>query len=139
MKKTFQYITFLILALVIILCTVSCAGNIDTEAVWESATYISDTTVGNGANTVKVEITAGEKTIILTLRTDKATLGEAMLEHDLVNDATFFDTCNGIKADWNKDNAYWSFFVGDKRAEYGIGDALAATAGEPTYKLIYTK
>ncbi len=139
MKQTVKIWISLVLAVVLLLCTVSCAEKADATGLWENATYLSDTTLGDGANTVKVELTVDDQTIVFTVKTDKPTLGEALYEHQLINDASFFDTCNGIKADWDKDQAYWAFYVGDEMAMYGVGDEKAITTGEPTYKIVYTK
>ncbi len=141
MKQAMKNVSSAILAVILLLCTVSCAEKVDVTGLWENATYLSDTTLGNGTNTVTVEVTAGDKTVVLTVKTDKATLGEALYEHGLVSDPTFFDTCNGIKADWDADKAYWSFYIGDETniAAYGIGDEKSVTSGEPTYRLVYTK
>ncbi len=139
MKQTIKIITSLLLAVMLLFCFVSCKKQIDTTGLWENAIYRSDTGLGSGANTVKVEVTAAEQTVIFTIKTDKATLGEALFEHELVNDPSFFDTCNGIKADWNKDKAYWTFYVNDERVSYGIGDAKASTSTDATYRIVYTK
>ncbi len=139
MKQTMKITTSLLLVVMLLFCAVSCAEKVDAVGLWENATYLSDTTLGDGANTVKVELTAEEQTIIFTIKTDKTTLGEALFEHKLINDASFFDTCNGIKADWNKDQAWWAFYIGDEMASFGVGDPKAVTTGEPTYKIVYTR
>lgn len=139
MKSTIRISVSLLMTLLLLFCTVSCAEKVDSAGLWESAAYLSDTELGDGANKVTVEMTAQERTVTFTLNTDKATLGEALYEQQLINDPTFFDTLNGIKADWEKDNAYWAFYVGDEMAQFGVGDAQAITVGEPTYRIVYTK
>ncbi len=140
MKNTIKLTTVILLVVIISLGAVSCADKVDATGVWENATYRSDTVLGSGANTVKVEIEAEGQSIVLTIKTDKATLGEAMFEHGLVNDPLYSsDTCNGMYIDWAKSKAYWGFYVDGKLAMYGIGDAKAVTTGEPTYKIAYTK
>lgn len=139
MKNTVKITVSLILALMIILFAVSCGGEAE-EQLWEIATYTSDTTLGEGENTVTVELTAKERTIVFTIKTDKATLGEALYELQLINDPSFYNVCNGMTADWDKYKSYWAFYVGDETAPalYGIGDAKAVTVGEPTYRIVYT-
>ncbi len=139
MKQTTKIASSLLLVVVLLFCAASCTGKIDTAALWASATYSADTTLGEGASTVRIEVTAGEKTVTFTIKTDKATLGEALFEHGLVNDPVFFDICNGMKADWNKDKASWAFYVDGELSAFGIGDAKAAATGEHAYKLVYTK
>ena len=106
-------------------------------SLWDSASYTESTTVGEGALSFKITVECEEKSITLTVKTDKETLGEALYELELINDPSFFDTANGIKADWNKDKAYWSFYIGDDYAMHGV-DAEKITDGA-VYKLVYTK
>ncbi len=139
MKPTTKIIAALLLAAMLSLCATACSKKADTAALWKHATYPSDTALGEGANTVAVELVVGEHSVTLTLNTDKATLGEALFEHGLVNDPVFFDTCNGIKANWDKHKAYWSFYVDGEVALFGIGDAEAVTSGAPSYQIVYTQ
>ncbi len=138
MKKTLK-MTAVLLISVLLLCFSACDEKLDATGLWENAIYLSDTTVGEGANSVKLEIVAGEQSVTLTVLTNEATLGEALYQCGIVNDPIFFDTCNGILADWNNDQAYWAFYVNGELAMYGIGDAQAVTENAPEYKLIYTK
>ncbi len=137
MKQTLKLTASILLAVMLIFTVTSCGEAPD--ALWENATYTEDTTLGAGANTVVVEVVAGDKSVTLTIATDKATLGEAMFENGIVNDPSFFDTCNGIKADWDKDSAYWTFKVDGETAQYGIGDEKASTVTESAYSIVYTK
>ena len=81
-------------------------------------------------------ITAEDTTVTLTVKTDKETLGAALYELELVNDASFFDTLNGMKADWDAHSAYWAFYVGDDYANVGANETVIA--GGETYKFVYT-
>ncbi len=139
MKQTMKIGASLLLAVMLLFCAVSCAEKVDATELWENATYLSDTTLGDGANTVKVEISAEGKSIILTINTDKLTLGDALYEHGVINDASFFDTCNGMKANWNKGMMYWAFYVDGEIAEHGINDKKSVTNSVHTYKISYEK
>ena len=110
---------------------------IDATGLWATAKYLKDTTVGEGAKTVLVDIEADGKKITLTIKTDKATLGEALFELGIINDASFFDTANGIKADWGTDQAYWGFYKGEDYMMVGVNDAQIS--GGEHYRLVYTK
>ena len=81
-------------------------------------------------------ITAEDTTVTLTVKTDKETLGAALYELGLVSDASFFDTLNGIKADWDANSAYWAFYVGDDYAMVGANETVIQ--GGETYKFVYT-
>ncbi len=140
MKRITKAAASLLLIAMLLCCAISCGEKVDAVGLWETATYRSDKTLGEGTNTVTLAFCMAEQSIIFTIQTDKATLGEALFEHGLVNDPIFFDTCNGIQANWSKDHAYWAFYAGDSTvvAEYGIGDAKATTVGNPVYKIVYT-
>ncbi len=139
MKNTIKITALLLAVTALILCLASCEKTEPPSDLWSSAIYKEDTTLGNGANTVKVKITAGDRSVTLTVKTDKATLGDALYEEGLLNDPSFFDTCNGICANWKKDAAYWGFFVDGELATYGINDEAAATSGTHSYEIVYTK
>ena len=137
MKKTkFNTLAMIALALAMLMCFFACA-KVPAEGLWENATYRGDTTVGNGTKEIKADVVIGEDFITLTVKTDKATLGEALFENGLVNDASFFDTLNGIKADWNADKAYWSFYKGETYMMHGINDEKIG--GGEHYRFVYTK
>jgi hypothetical protein len=154
MKTTIKLILTMLLAFVMILSVVSCngektpettpqqqentpAGTVEATGLWATAKYLKDTTVGEGAKSVLVDIEADGKKVTLTLKTDKATLGEALFENGIINDASFFDTANGIKADWNADKAYWGFYQGNDYMMVGVGDVNIE--GGEHYRLVYTK
>ena len=71
------------------------------------------------------------------LQTDKEKLGDALFAEGLINDPTFFDTLNGIKADWDKDQAYWAFCTGEEYMMIGVNDQTISTGD--SYRFVYTK
>lgn len=133
MKKTKRIVLVLSL-LMVIAALFSCSDGAD---VWNDATYKSDTTLGEGSKTVVCEIAVGDNSVKLTLKTNEENLGEALFELGLVNDASFFDTLNGMKADYAKDNSWWAFYVADEMASYGVSDAKIS--GGERFKFVYTK
>lgn len=151
MKKTLLSIVALLMALVCAISFVACDNNAeDTEAetlakgeviaaggLWKDATYRSDITVGKGEKTIKLDVVADGKQITVTLKTDKATLGEAMYAEGLINDASFFNVLNGIEASWEKDQAYWAFYQGDTMMPYGVNDQKIN--GGENFRFVYTK
>ena len=67
------------------------------------------------------------------IHTDKATVGEALLELNLIaGDAgeygLYVKQVNGITADYDVDQTYWAFYVNDAYATAGV-DATAVEAG----------
>ena len=70
-----------------------------------------------------VDADGNEKSFEIT--TDAATVGEALLDEKLIDGedgqyGLYVKTVNGITVDYNKDGAYWSFYVGDSYAVSGV-------------------
>ena len=112
------------------------------EGVWANATYRKDMEFGNGAKTVVVEVKAADQTVAFTVKTDKDTVGAALLEHDLIagEDSAYglyVKTVNGILADYDVDQSYWAFYINGEYAMTGV-DTTEITEGV-TYQLVYTK
>ncbi len=125
------------MALMLIFSMTACLKNdTDTAGLWDTATYTEDTTIGQGEKTVQVEFIIEDKSVTVTIRTDKETLGEALYEHSLVNHPSFFDTANGIKADYNENQAWWKLCKGGEVSNVGISE-LRLTDGDH-YEIIYT-
>ncbi|MBE6609908.1 MAG: DUF4430 domain-containing protein [Ruminococcaceae bacterium] len=144
MKKSIRSIIAVILAITAILCVVSCGKEEtpDVEGLWQNTTYKADTELGSGAKTVKVEYKLEEKVITFTIHTDKETVGEALLEHNLISGdigefGMYVKVVNGITADYDVDKSYWAFYVNGDYAMSGVDQtAIDETA---TYQLAYTK
>lgn len=115
----------------------ACDGHkVDVTGLWEQATYTKDTTLGNGKTTVEVEFVIESQSVTITIKTDKETLGEALFEHSLINDPSFFDTANGIKADYSANQAWWKVCKGGEVTNVGVAD-LTLSDGDH-YEIIYT-
>ena len=110
---------------------------IEATGLWTNATYRSNVTIGEGAKTVSFTVEAEGKMITITLKTDKSTLGEAMYEHEIINDPSFFDTLNGMLASWTADQAYWAFYEGKTKMSYGVNEENIE--GGEAYRFVYTK
>lgn len=136
MKKVVTSALSLVLCLCFCVCLVSC-DDVEKKGIWENADYLKDTTVGEGSKEVTVIISGEEQSITLTVKTDESTLGEALYKLKLINNASFFDTLIGMKADWNENQAYWAFYDGeDNYMQVGVGEATIS--GGETYKFVYT-
>ena len=91
-------------------------GNtVSKSGVWANATYLADKEFGTGAKTVQVEVKAEGQSVTFTIHTDKATLGEALLEHGLIVGedgpyGLYVKFVNGIEADYDKDQTYWALY-----------------------------
>lgn len=113
-----------------------------TDALWVSAVYTEDVTLGEGKTSIEVVVTAGEKSITFTINTDKRTLRGALLDSGLVQGedseyGLFILTVNGILADYDVDKSYWALYHDGEYATTGA-DSIKITDGE-IYELRYSK
>ena len=138
MKRTVKIIALL-------LCLVLLAACGKTEAatgLWADALYSEDTELGSGGKTVTVTVEAEEKSIVFTLHTDCATLGEALMEHGLIageqsDFGLYVKQVNGITADYDIDGYYWGFYSGGEYMLSGVD--MTEIAGGESYELVRTK
>ena len=141
MKRIIKSATSFLLSVVLIFTLVSC-GATETVSIWDNATYVSDTEFGEGEKTVVVEVKAEEQTVTFTVKTDKDTVGAALLENDLIAGeddqyGLYVKSVNGIVADYDIDQTYWAFYIDGEYAMTGV-DSTEITEGA-AYKLEYTK
>ena len=139
MKKTFTLSISLLL--ILMLCLASC-NTVDAEGLWENATHRRDMTFGNGEKTVTVVVKVEDKSVNFTVKTDEEYLGDALIAHGLIEGeegayGLYVKKVNGITADYEKDNAYWAFYIGSTLAPSSV-DATEITEGE-TYAFMVTK
>lgn len=112
------------------------------SGLWKDAKYTEDTELGEGAVTVKVKVSAEDKSVILTVHTDRDMLGAALTDNGLVSGeeseyGLYIKFVNGIEADYDKNQAYWAI---SKDGEYLMtgADSTPIADGE-NYELTYTK
>ena len=159
MKKTFLTCTSLLLTLLLIFSLASCdlfqkeepqttaqeaeeGATIEKTGLWANATYVQDTEFGEGAKTTVVEVNVNNQVVKFTIHTDKDTVGAALLEHDLIAGedgayGLYIKVVNGITADYDIDQSYWSFYVNGDYAMTGV-DSTTIEEGA-VYSLVYTK
>ena len=132
-----------IIALLLCLALLAACGKTEaTTGLWADALYSEDTELGSGEKTVTVTVEAEEKSIVFTLHTDCATLGEALMEHGLIageqsDFGLYVKQVNGISADYDVDGYYWGFFSGGEYMLSGV-DSTEIAGGE-SYELVRTK
>lgn len=142
MKNLVKTSVCAVLAVILVLGLTACGNSVAKKGVWENATYLEDTTFGEGKNTVVVEVKAEEQSVKLTVNTDAEMVGDALLEHNLIEGeesqfGLYVKKVNGITADFDTDKAYWAFYVDGQYATKGI-DLTEITKGTE-YLLEYTK
>lgn len=112
------------------------------DSVWDSATYTEDKEFGMGEKTISVKVIVGKNNTTFTIHTDKETVGEALLEHKLIEGdkgpyGLYVKFVNGIKADYDEDKSYWSFTKDSKPLEKGVD--MTKIEDGARYELVYTK
>lgn len=137
MKKTVSIIASLVLVLALLSCS---AGGGAGE--WQTAVYAADTELGSGAQTAIVEVETPEGVITFTIRTDKATVGEALQEHELIAGeqgqyGLYVKAVNGTVADYDTDKSYWAFYIDGEYAMTGVDTTPIVQTQR--YRLAYVK
>ena len=142
MKKQITKIAAVVLCLLMLFTAVACREKIDAEGLWANATYRSDKTFGNGATTIELEVVIEEQSVTFTVKTDKQTLGDALLEHDLIEGeegpyGLYLKKVNGILADYEVNQSYWGLYKSGEYLMTGV-DSTEIADGDH-YEFIYTK
>ena len=140
-RKLLSVILALALAITLLLMFVAC-NTVDAEGLWENATYRKDKSFGNGEKTISVEVKVGDESVTFTIKTDKETGGEALMEHKLIEGENgayglYVKKVNGILADYDIDQSYWAFYVNGELSMSGVDTTNIDTSA--TYTLEYTK
>ena len=141
MKKT----TIVSIILVIVACAIAffaANGVSDADKAWKEAKYTENTEFGTGNKTIDVKVIVGKNNATFTIHTDKETVGEALLEHKLIDGeegpyGLYVKLVNGIKADYDEDQAYWALSKDSKPLETGVD--MTKIENGAKYELTYTK
>ncbi len=141
MKNLIKSTVSVLLAVSVIICLAACS-TADKTGLWEDATYLKDTEFGEGAKTIAVEVKAAARSVIFTVHTDKKTVGEALLEHELIAGdegefGLYIKQVNGITADYDADRSYWAFYIDGEYAMTGVD--VTEIDQDAEYRLEYTK
>lgn len=145
-KNGLNKLLALLLALVMVLALAACGNKEqDNGGAGDDANVVTDgvvadgATVGEGKTAFTVEVVQMDGTSIkFTVNTDKATVGEALLDLGIVaGDTTeyglYIKTVNGVTLDYDADGAYWTFYINGEYASTGV-DSTNIEAGA-TYTL----
>ncbi len=138
MKKVINIMLGIVLCIVL----VSCGANETPQDIWESATYTENQEFGTGETTITVDVIAEDGSVEFTVHTDKETLGDALLEHDLISGddgayGLYVKVVNGIYADYNTTKSYWGINKNGESLMTGV-DTEEIADGD-TYEFVYTK
>lgn len=146
MKQTTKKILSLFLVALVLFSFASCKDNApetQKNSLWSNAVYTEDKELGAGEKLLEIKVTAEEKSIVFTIRSDAETVGEALLENELVEGSEgafglYISHVNGIKAVYEEDGAYWAFHNRDGELMSTGVDMTMLHDGD-VYELRYTK
>ena len=146
MKQTTKKILSLFLVALVLFSFASCKDNApetQKNSLWSNAVYTEDKELGAGEKLLEIKVTAEEKSIVFTIRSDAETVGEALLENELVEGSEgafglYISHVNGIKAVYEEDGAYWGFLDRDGNL-VSTGVDMTSFADGDVYELRYTK
>lgn len=130
MKKMLSLILCAVLIAAMALSVTGCSGN----ETWKTKTFKDGQTLGEGSKEFTLIVTDGEgKEATATIRTDKAIVGEALLELELIAGeeqeiGLYVKSVNGKTYDYDKDGKYWAFYIDGEYAMTGI-DATEIVPG----------
>lgn len=142
MKKTSIIIISLLVVIAVGLFFLPEEKSPDNTGVWENAVYTENTTFGTGKNTLIVTVKAEVKSINFTIKTDKTVVGDALKEYKLIDGeegpyGIYIKVVNGIEADYDNDQSYWSFEKDGEAMLTGV-DSTEFKDGD-RYELVRTK
>lgn len=142
MKKTSIIIISLLVVIAVGLFVLPEEKSPDNTGLWKNAVYMENTTLGTGENTFVVTVEAGGQSVEFTIKTDKTVVGDALKEHNLIDGkegpyGLYVKVVNGIEADYDKDQSYWSFEKDGEAMLTGV-DSTELKNGD-RYTLVRTK
>ena len=124
-KKVLSVLFCIMLIAATALSQTGCKNNTLATSSNESAT-VSVTELGQGSISFDFSVFDQEgKESKFLIKTDKKTVGEALLENNLIQGETsqyglYVKTVNGITLDFDKDGYYWAFYCDGKYAVSGV-------------------
>ena len=122
--------------------TEAATEKVEATGLWANATYRSDKTLGEGEKTVQVEVKADGKSVTFTIKTNAEKLADALIENNLVEGdmstfGLYIKRVNGILADYNINESWWSVEKNGEACMTGASD-ITISDGEH-YELVYSK
>ena len=140
-KKALSFILCIVLIAAIALFTTACNDNktndtTTTEGAVSTTERPKATVLGKGETKFTFTVTDLDgKETVFEINTDKKTVGEALLDLELIAGedgqyGLYVKTVNGITLDYDKDGAYWSFYINGEYATSGVDvtDIVAGTS-----------
>ena len=132
MKNNVKKMIGLLLIAVMMVGFAACGAPAEDEI--ELITVNDGDVIGEGAAEFQLVITDAEgQSIQVTVKTDEATVGDALVKLGLIAGeesqyGLYIKTVNGVTLDYEADGLYWGFYVDGTYAVVGV-DMTEITAG----------
>ncbi len=126
----------------VIISVILCALVLTSCGAKQSAPSSTQAKTEAKAKTITVVVIDKEgKAEDFTFETEKDNLADALLERDFISGdngeyGIYIKTVNGIRADYDLDNAYWSISKGGEALTTGANDVIIADGEQ--YEFTYT-
>jgi len=142
MKQTYTRIICVVALLVLLVSVSACQSKAPAASLWETAQYTEDTSLGEGSKTLSVTVQTPEKAITFTVKTEAETVGEALTELGLIDGeqgpyGLYVKKVNGIVADYDIDQSYWSFAQNGEALLSGVDTTSFADGAQ--FEFVYVK
>lgn len=118
----------LVIILTMLLLTAAGCGSVGGRPADEKAVVSDGETIGEGSKTFAAQVVNLDGTVIaFTVKTDKTIVGEALQELGVLKGeegpyGLYIKMVNGKALDYEKDGAYWAFYVDGAYAVKGVDE-----------------
>ena len=148
-KKLLSLILCMALIVAMALFTTGCNDSTDNSTPSGAETEVNDqpdvqtepNQLGEGSTEFAFTVVDKEGSETqFEIHTDKETVGEALLELDLIAGeegeyGLYVKTVNGITVDYDKDGEYWAFYVNDEYAQSGVDSTIITEGDSYSFKV----
>lgn len=140
MNKMLSLILCAVLIAAMALIATGCSGTMTTEDPWQTKTFQDGDVLGTGSVEFSLTVIDAEgNQTSATVHTDKETVGEALMELEIINGSQeaygiYVKSVNGKTYDYDTDGKYWAFYIEGEYSLTGI-DQTAVQPGT-SYTLI---
>ena len=143
-KKTLSFILCMVLTVAMALSATGCNGSNNNNTPSTSATGTNNaadaTVLGEGSTSFAFSVTDADGSVTqFEIHTDKATVGEALMELELIagDDSEYglyVKTVDGVTLDYDKDGKYWAFYIDGEYATTGVDSTPVAAGASYAFK-----
>ena len=117
----------LFMAMLLMLAVTGCGG-VGADQPQSEPVVADGDVIGEGAVTFAAQVEDLDgKTVSFTVKTDKTIVGEALQDLGVLQGeegpyGLYIKTVNGVTLDYDKDGAYWAFYVDGAYATAGVDE-----------------